>query len=178
QLKVRERVLNLSRLARRALEISAKRSDVKLCELLKDENGAPMPINGVFWSISHKPEYVGGVVALEKIGVDIEKIRPCASGLFQKTATESEWTLFGSEDPFNRFFRCWTAKEAVIKAEGTGIKDLLRCVISEVIDEHHLIIDFQNRKWFIEHFFFNGHIASVVKTSETVEWILIENSEQ
>jgi len=176
QLSGRQRVLNLSRLARCAIEVSAQKRLTPLGELLKNENGAPLPWDGNYWSISHKPEYVGGVVAPEKIGIDIEKIKSCSPSLFRKTALESEWNLIDTADSFHGFFRCWTAKEAVIKAAGTGIKDLLNCRITQVLGDHHLVIGFQNREWVVEHFFFNGHIASVVQTSQTVQWTLIGES--
>jgi 4'-phosphopantetheinyl transferase len=166
----RQRVSNLSRLARRALGISAEKSGLKLGKLSKDENGAPLPCGGIYWSLTHKPDYVGGVVSLGKIGIDIEKIRPCSPGLFKKTAQEAEWRLLESEAPLDRFFRCWTAKEAVIKAAGTGIRDLLRCSVAGVPDDKHLLIEFRGRTWLIEHSVFDGHMAAVVKTSPDVRW--------
>ncbi|MBU4101004.1 MAG: hypothetical protein KKH20_06460 [Proteobacteria bacterium] len=78
QLTGKNRVLNLSKHARQALEISAQKSCIHLSDLLKDKNGAPLPFNGNYWSLTHKPDYVGGVVASTRIGIDIEKIRPCS----------------------------------------------------------------------------------------------------
>ncbi len=83
--KPRDRVLYLSRHARRALERSAARSGIRAGELLKDTNGMPLPFDGTFWSITHKTQYVGGVVAPTPIGLDIEKIRDFSRGLFRKT---------------------------------------------------------------------------------------------
>ena len=73
--KPRDRVLYLSRHARRALERSAAKSEIRAGELFKDENGMPLPFDGTFWSITHKTQYVAGVVAPTPIGIDIEKIR-------------------------------------------------------------------------------------------------------
>lgn len=171
-LKARERVEYLSRHAREALEISAGKHGVVVGGLEKDESGAPLPFDGNYWSVSHKPEYVGGVIASKQIGIDIEKIRSCSPALFKKTADESEWNL-SNEDAFNLFFRYWTAKESVLKALGKGIRDLSKCRVVRVIDPHHLIIEYQDIAWTIEHFFFNGHIASVVKYDMNVEWTLL-----
>ncbi|MDX2439226.1 MAG: hypothetical protein QNK40_01615, partial [Desulfobacterales bacterium] len=71
ELTRRERVKYLSRHARRALKISAEKSGIHLGELLKEDNGSPMPSDGNYWSVTHKPEYVGGVIASERIGIDI-----------------------------------------------------------------------------------------------------------
>ena len=168
----RSKVLNLKRLARCALEISAQKSCIHLSDLLKDENGAPLPVDGKYWSLSHKSEYVGGVVASTKIGIDIEKIRPCSKSLFRKTADDREWGL-SNTDQFTLFFRYWTSKEAVLKAAGTGAKDFSKCRIAKVIDNDNLMVSYNDGKWIIEHFFFDEHIASVVKNSFHVKWTLL-----
>jgi len=172
QLTGKNRVLSLSKHARQALEISAQKSCIYLSNLLKDKNGAPLPFNGNYWSLTHKPNYVGGVVASTQTGIDIEKIRPCSEALFSKTADKKEWNL-ANTDPVKLFFRYWTSKESVLKAVGTGLKDLSKCIIAKVIDENNLIIDYKEKKWLVEHFYFDGHIASVIKNSFNIKWSLV-----
>jgi 4'-phosphopantetheinyl transferase len=169
QLTGREKVTFLSRHARRALEISAQKSRIQLGDLKKDENGVPLPCNGNYWSVTHKTGYVAGVIAWERIGIDLEKIRPVKEALHRKTARESEWAL-SDTDKTVLFFRYWTSKESVLKASGTGIRDLLKCRIERIIDDNHLVINYKEQRWHIEHFYFNGHIASVVKNNVDVEW--------
>jgi len=172
ELTRRARVKYLSRHARRALEISAEKSGIKLGELIKEDNGSPLPFDGNYWSVTHKPEYVGGVIASELIGIDIEKIRPCSKALFKKTADDREWAL-SDTDPLTLFFRYWTSKEAVLKAGGKGLTDLSNCRIVQITDDNNLIIKYKNRKWFVEHFFFKGHVASVIKTASRIEWTIL-----
>lgn len=172
QLSGRKKVASLSRHARQALEISARQSGIVLPELLKNENGAPLPFNGTYWSLTHKIRYVGAVVAPAGIGIDIEEIRPCSKALFKKIAAKTEWDL-ADNTSFELFFRFWTSKECVLKAVGTGIKDLSRCRIVEIIDDDNLLVDYQGRQWRIEHSFFDGHIASVVKNEFDVQWTII-----
>jgi 4'-phosphopantetheinyl transferase len=171
--KPRDRVIYLSRHARRALKKSAEMSGVHFGELVKDDNGVPQPFGGVHWSISHKTRYVCGVAAPLPIGIDIERVRNFSDGLFQKTATEQEWTLADMRtDSVMAFFRYWTAKEAVLKATGIGIKDLLKCRVKHIFDDKHLQIQYDGQDWLIEHFFFNDHVASIVKSSFQIEWII------
>jgi 4'-phosphopantetheinyl transferase len=171
--KPRERVIFLSQHARQALKIAAEKSDVRLGEFVKDDDGVPQPFGGIHWSISHKTRYVCGVVAPLPIGIDIERVRNFSDGLFQKTATEQEWALADmATDSVMAFFRFWTAKEAVLKATGIGIKDLLKCRISHIFDDNHLQIQYDGQDWLIEHFFFNDHVASIVKSSFEIEWIV------
>jgi 4'-phosphopantetheinyl transferase len=171
EFKPKDRVLYLSRHARRALTKSAAKSGIRTGELLKDENGMPLPFDGTFWSLTHKTQYVAGVVAPTPIGIDIERIRDISRGLFRKTAADSEWALAGTaEKSLLTFFRFWTSKEAVLKATGIGIKDLLKCQVRQVLDDRHLIIQYESKDWLIEHFFFDQHIASLVQNDFRIDW--------
>ena len=172
-LKPKDRVTFLSQHARRALALSAEKSRINLGELVQDERNAPLPFNGTFWSITHKTEYVGGVVAPAPIGIDIEKIFTRASSLFRKTASDAEWAL--ADRSITTFFRYWTSKEAVIKAAGTGLKDLLKCRVIRVYDGNHLEIEYENQKWRITHTYFEDHIASIVQNDFNINWTILPN---
>lgn len=165
----RDRTRFLSDYARRALAASAEKSGVRLDQLDKAENGAPLPSNGFHWSVTHKPAYVGGVVAPVPIGLDIEEIRPVREGMYARVGSPAEWAL-SAEDPVHLFFRFWTAKEAVLKATGKGIVDLSRCVVRRVAGPDRLVLEYQGRTWEVVQVFFDGHLASVVEEGMAVVW--------
>lgn len=169
-LKPKERVKFLSQHARRALEMSAEKSRIRLGELAQDERNAPLPCNGTFWSITHKTEYVGGVVAPSPIGIDIEKIYSRAKSLYPKTASEAEWAL--ADRSLSTLFRYWTSKEAVLKAAGSGLKDLSICRVVRIRDDYHLDLEYENKKWQVTHTFFDDHIASIVKNEFRIDWTI------
>ena len=168
-----DRVVFLSAHARKALALCAQKCGITLGELKKNDDGVPLPFDGIYWSVTHKNEYVGGVLSSQPVGIDIEKIVPCSRGLFRKTASEAEWALADqSIDEFRLFYRYWTSKEAVLKTSTAGIKDLLKCRIHQIIDDHHLEIEYLNKRWQIEHFFFEYHISSIVQNAHKVEWTI------
>ncbi len=173
RLKGRAMVLFLSQFARRALSLSAERYGAALPPdwPAKDENGAPRLFAGLSWSITHKPEYVAGVVGPPPIGIDIEKIRPFREGLQRKVAQPEEWALCPDDEPTRLLFRYWTAKEAVLKAVGQGLKGLAGCRITSISDTHRLCIDYQGRQWNVEHVYFDGHAAAITRGNASVEWI-------
>ncbi|MGE0086171.1 MAG: 4'-phosphopantetheinyl transferase superfamily protein [Desulfococcaceae bacterium] len=138
-------------------------------ELPKNEKGAPMPVNGRWWSVTHKPDYVGAVVSSKPAGIDIEKISLRSERLWEKIADNTEKAMTDSGQA-ESFFRYWTAKEAVLKAAGTGLTELSQCRIAKVPDADHLIIRYRDRNWYVEHFRLAEYIASAVKDSSPLEW--------
>jgi len=177
-LKGRAKTAALSGHARSALQVSASKSGIVLESLLKAENGAPLSLGGAHWSLTHKSAYVGGVAAGFRIGIDIELVRPVQKALYRKTADDDEWRLSG-EDPLQLFFRYWTAKEAVLKAAGVGLKDLTKCRIGEVMDDRRLMVNYRDRRWMVAQIFFDGHVAAVVNPVREVCWTLVsENGRQ
>jgi 4'-phosphopantetheinyl transferase len=172
----RERVAFLSRHARKALQISAAESDLTIGAALKDREGRPKPVEGIYWSLTHKPAYVGAIVARRRVGIDIESvIQRKTEALFDKVADSDEWALIGSRS-WEGFHRYWTAKEAALKVDGTGLEGLSRCRVVAIRDANSLVVQIKRRRMTVEHFYFDGHIASVAKTAGTVHWTLLGSS--
>lgn len=144
-------------------------------EFLKSSEGVPEPDGSVYWSVSHKREYVAGVVAPYPAGIDIEKIRPCSSALISRVAEASEWEL-STEIPQIRFFRFWTAKEAVLKAEGVGFAGFSSCRIHSVESDSSLTLDYLTRRYRVEQIFFRGHLATVVCGGLPISWEIVSEA--
>ena len=170
KLSGKEKVTYLSRIAREALKLSAEKSRVRLGELLKDEKGAPCPVWGNYWSLSHKSKYVAAVVSQNKVGIDIEEMKPRTESLFAHVASDEEWEL--KEKSWDTLFRYWTAKEATLKVIGIGISGLKTCRIISVPDENHISLDYKGQVFLVEQLRYKTHIVSVLKDDNQIEWVV------
>ncbi|MBT3275814.1 MAG: 4'-phosphopantetheinyl transferase superfamily protein [Spirochaetales bacterium] len=160
----------LSGHARIALAQSAEFYGVTLGALDKGERGRPLPSNGIYWSLSHTKEFVAAVAAPHPIGIDIEKISPVVPAVQARLAAPDEWDLVDEVGP-ELFCRYWTAKEAVLKAEGCGLAGLAKCRITEVVDAAHLSLLYESQIWIVS--LFTGiadYLVSVSVPADGTKW--------
>lgn len=86
----------------------------------------------IHFNISHCDGMVVCGIHDRKIGVDVERIRPCSGSLLAKVLSEEEQTAFDKRLTDGRmelrrsytpelFFRYWTLKESYLKATGAGL---------------------------------------------------------
>ena len=170
-LRGRARLQAQSRRAREALARSCEASGVRLGPLEKGDRNTPLPFQGTFWSLSHKPRFVAAVVGSAPIGIDIEEITPRTEGLLDYIARKAEWAL--AARTWETFFRFWTAKEAVLKAVGVGLAHLKKARIHAILDTDNLIMDYASRLWHVRHFRFQNHIVSLTHDGHDIDWSLV-----
>lgn len=175
-LKPKEKIEALSGFARKVVLRSLFLAGKNPIEFKKDDKGVPLPDRGIYWSLSHKPFYAAGVWGHQPLGIDIEQVQPVRQRLFDKIVSTTEARLFGFEpgrdDVAVVFFRAFTAKEAVLKKMRIGLKGLPKTKIVAVDGPNHLVIDFENKKNRIEHFYLDDHIVSVTKELSDVQWMI------
>ncbi len=167
----RECAARLSRLAQETLRVSAEKSRVRLGKLRKDGDGRPCPDAGNHWSLSHKPGCVAAVVSNDRVGIDVEEMKPRTNPLFPYVASDEEWALM--DRSWDTFFRYWTAKEATLKAIGIGIGGLKTCRIAAVPDEKHIVLDYRGDSFLVEQLRYGNHIVAVVKGDNDVDWVVL-----
>jgi len=167
------RVHALSRLARAAARTSARRSGGSLGRLVKDADGVPLPVDGWHWSVAHKPGYVAGVVGPAPLGIDIEPVSRRNRNLFGKIASPAEWRL-GHEEEWHLFYRFWTAKEAVLKAVGMGLKGLSRCRVVAIDGPSRMTLAYDGRRWPVEQVYRDGYLAALAAEDLPVLWDWLE----
>jgi 4'-phosphopantetheinyl transferase len=93
----------------------------------KPSLSAPHVDSGVTFNVSHS----GGIALLaftrrREIGVDVEQLRPdsdfeAIARRFFSAREQNQLAALPAEEKVDAFFRCWTRKEAFIKATGDGL---------------------------------------------------------
>ena len=106
----------------------------RCCACGRAEHGPPRidwPATDLCWNLSRSADHwLLAVTRQRRIGVDIEVPRDLDLGEMAPAAlTEAEQEYLSSQQQAGRlglFYRCWTRKEAVLKACGVGLAGSLR----------------------------------------------------
>lgn len=174
-----ERVEFLSSLAREATRTSALLNGLELKDFPKTDKGEPLPCHNVYWSLTHKTVYVGGVASLLPAGIDLEFMRPIAMKIYDRMASNKEWQLAinAGLDSRRGFFMFWTAKEALLKRLGVQngfYKGLSDCVVEEINADNTMTILSCGRKFYqVRYFEFDGHLAAICADNDDICWHLL-----
>ncbi len=114
-------------LAKKAIseKFSVPVSDVKILAM---ESGQPFCGNfDVHLSLSHSGDYAVCAVGDRPVGIDIQKIVPYNLKTAQKVCSEAELCrIEKSADKAAEFIKLWTKKEAVLKMQGTGVRQSMK----------------------------------------------------
>ena len=89
----------------------------------------------LYFSISHCKAGIAVAIDDQPVGIDIETIRHANEDLVERTMNEKE--RVGMDD--RTFTRLWTQKEAIVKAEGTGIYSFEQ--LQTILDNGHWTLD-------------------------------------
>jgi 4'-phosphopantetheinyl transferase len=96
--------------------------DENLDQLKLSRYGRPFIDDRIDFNISHTDNFVACIASDATIvGVDVEKIKSIDIACFKKHF-ENEWSTISSDPkPLDCFYKYWTLKEAIAKANGKGM---------------------------------------------------------
>lgn len=102
-------------------------------------NGRPdLAGGGPRFSLSHSESFGALAIAPFRVGLDIEAVRPLRLSIADACFTAAErddLRRVAEEDRLPALLRCWTRKEAVLKACGAGLSALDTVGVSLLADE-------------------------------------------
>lgn len=154
------RVSNQRRAARAACRDSAQRLGLRLGALRQDDSGAPVPVDGWHWSLSHTKGLVSGIVYPAPVGIDVERVQVRRQEVVNLTATRAEFDVLGGFR-WRNFTRIWSAKEAVLKKAGCGLAELSRCVVVMAPSPRALVLHHRDALHYVYQSFRRGHFVSI-----------------
>nr|BAP47693.1 polyunsaturated fatty acid synthase PfaE [Aureispira marina] len=106
------------------------------------------------FNISHSQEWVACAFSSEQaVGLDIEVPRPLKKTHFRHCFSLKEWDEITADVGMHTFYQYWTAKEAVLKAQGLDLGHLLDMTIVD-LKEVYVKLPQENQitRWQLQHF--------------------------
>ena len=115
-----------------------------------NEHGKPFIEGAPYFSISHCKDGIAVAINDTPIGIDIESIRSVNEDLIERVMSEKEKSQItnhqSSIESARAFTRLWTQKEAIVKAQGTGIVSFEQ--LQKTLDNGHWTLDtFESEKY-------------------------------
>jgi 4'-phosphopantetheinyl transferase len=139
----------------------------KAIDLIKQSpQGRPSITQNFDFNISHSDQYA--VCAFSKeysIGIDIEKIKPISLEFLRNFFNQDEWAeMQEGENSQESFYRLWTKKEAVVKADGRGLNVPLKEIL---IKNNQGYVE--RVQWFLQEIPLDQHYMMHVATNEPIK---------
>lgn len=99
-----------------------------------------LPDSNADFNISHSGDFVVCVLSADsRVGIDIEQMKDVDLKDFTRTMSSDQWTeIHTSHNPLDTFFKYWSMKESVIKADGRGLSIPLTEII---LDQNEVSYD-------------------------------------
>jgi 4'-phosphopantetheinyl transferase len=143
---------------------------------IRSENGhkpfVSNPSCKIHFNISHSGDWVLIAVAIEELGIDVEKINPGFDfkELLQEHFNEPEQLYISkAADPVSAFYYLWTRKEALAKAWGTGLQENL--IMANALDEYSTS-DSNKKLWNLKSFHVSNFYPAAIAYSVRSENII------
>ena len=123
------------------------------------ENGKPLSL-GKHFNISHKDDYLAFVVDEVPVGIDIERVKPTKERLADFISSEEEKAYIKDDVSF---YEIWTNKEALVKANGLGVRQKVESIPSLPINGLRQFEDKTYRNQTVRH---KDYIITVSRESD------------
>jgi 4'-phosphopantetheinyl transferase len=109
--------------------------------------GRPFLEDNMDFNISHAGRMVACIVSPQgRVGLDVEAIRPIDINDFKGQFTDTEWAAIqNAPNPLHAFYAHWTCKEAILKADGSGLNTALNHL--DVTNKSSVVLE--GNQWYL-----------------------------
>jgi 4'-phosphopantetheinyl transferase len=127
-----------------------------------------LTLQGYDFNISHSGNYVMCAVGRNiRLGVDIEENRNIDFKNFLGIMTPEQWDEIRRADyPIKEFYRYWTIKESVIKADGRGFS----IPLDKLILNHNHTVLVDEKLWFVQELPVHNQYNAALATDQLSEF--------
>ncbi|QHT69347.1 4'-phosphopantetheinyl transferase superfamily protein [Rhodocytophaga rosea] len=133
--------------------------------------GKPYIDHQVFFNISHAGRYVICALNSEETGIDIEEIQPIELNDFNAIfCAEEKFQLSKASNPLQQFFKFWTIKESVIKAEGKG----LSIPMDQVTISPEGAVSYKEKTWYVKEIDAFQDYCCVIATATQLTSLIVK----
>ena len=131
-----------------------------------DFNRPYLPGSKADFNISHSGDYVVCILSPDsRVGIDIEYKQNVDLNDFTRTMNQEQWAKINkSRDPFDTFFKYWTMKECVIKADGRG----LSIPLTDITFDNHKV-SYDGNLWHLQPFQIDANHPGCVASSHEIK---------
>lgn len=146
-------------------------ADGVLNQICYSKYSRPYLNDDIDFNISHSGEYVLCAIGQGvRLGVDVEKIRTVNFDDFKSTMTPEEWYGISSDaQPMRAFFKYWSIKESVVKANGCGLS-----VPLQNIRINGSTAECFGEKWYLNHFLKDENYSTAIACNKDIGEIEIQ----
>src|SRR5204863_7236149 len=112
-----------------------------------------LTLNGYDFNISHSGNYVTCAIGKNiRLGIDIEENRNVSFKNFEMVMTPSQWDEINNANyQLKEFYKCWTIKESVSKADGRGFSIPL-----DELKVKNNTVQYEDKLWYVQELEFNS----------------------
>ncbi len=106
--------------------------------------GRPYINSTIDFNLTHSGNYILCASTQNgRLGIDIEKINPIQLADYRSVFNAKEWdSIVNSPSPKIHFYKLWTIKEAVLKAQGNGLS-----FPPNQVEALHTTINIEGKQW-------------------------------
>jgi 4'-phosphopantetheinyl transferase len=122
-----------------------------------------LPYADIDFNISHSGIYVLCAIGKNlQIGIDIEENKNISLEDFKNVMTPKQWEIINNDkQPCKIFYKFWTIKESIIKADGRGL-----AIPLDKLEIKNNTVQYDNRLWYITELNLTDGYACAIATNK------------